>query len=194
MIYLKAILAGIISGIGLVILAINIVVLIICRRQLKSFLKSGPSSAKSPSSIQSDMIQEYFDTFNTLHHSKSIRGNMAAPTHTTSSSSSSTTSSSTKQVLANSSACCDDLLICGGNHENTQLFYNNANNNTHKHHQTQLQSATAVAVNQQSSSAFKPFCRNTDLTCSQNQYDKMNHHVSSKILGTNLKKYYLEKF
>ena len=79
------ILAGIISGIGLVIVVINLVVLFLCRRNLKNFLKSSShsssssstsSSASSSSSLslsknlkinRDDLIQEYFEAFNTMH-------------------------------------------------------------------------------------------------------------------------------
>lgn len=89
------VLAGIISGIGLVIVVINLAVLYLCRRNLKNFLKS-PSSASSSSSsssassssttssgssssslnnktlnknvnLRDDLIQEYFEAFNTMH-------------------------------------------------------------------------------------------------------------------------------
>jgi hypothetical protein len=85
------VLAGIISGIGLVIVLINLVVLFLCRRNLKNFLKSSTSSSSAASSSSStssssassssslslsknlkinrdDLIQEYFEAFNTLHN------------------------------------------------------------------------------------------------------------------------------
>ena len=90
------VLAGIISGIGLVIVLINLVVLFMCRRNLKHFLKTSSSTSSSTSSAAStsssassssslslsktlkvnphhqhlnrdDLIQEYFDAFSTMH-------------------------------------------------------------------------------------------------------------------------------
>ena len=84
------VLAGIISGIGLVIVVINLVVLFMCRRNLKNFLKSSSNSSSSSSTSSSsassssslstnknlklnrdDLIQEYFEAFSTLHNHNS---------------------------------------------------------------------------------------------------------------------------
>ncbi|RNA33707.1 neuropilin and tolloid 2 [Brachionus plicatilis] len=64
--------AGIISGVGLVIIIVNLAILFVCRRNLKSIIK------KSKQSTGDDMIQDYFEAFNTLH-SKSLRGTLVQP-------------------------------------------------------------------------------------------------------------------
>jgi len=156
------ILAGIISGIGLVILIINIVVLVICRRQLKHFLRSGSQSSssttKSPSSLQSDMIQEYFDTFNTLHHSKTTSGQSAPSSHTL--------SSSKQAILINGVNGGDELLLT-----NDTPFYN-----------TQKKQQQLV-------SAFKPFNRDSSQQQQQHQYDRMNHHSKSAAQNDSVGQY-----
>ncbi|CAF0780629.1 unnamed protein product [Brachionus calyciflorus] len=68
------VLAGIISGIGLVIIIVNIVILFTCRRNLKKILKNS-----SKQSTGGDMIQEYFEAFNTLHNNKTLRGTLVQP-------------------------------------------------------------------------------------------------------------------
>lgn len=174
-----AILAGIISGIGLVILIVNIGVLFICRRNLKKFRKSTKDPARNS---HTDMIiQEYFDTFNTLHHTgKVMRGGLAPSTilalgqplaqHTF------------KPTSSSGSSCSsggEDLLLNHSN-ESAQLFYN-----------------PQLLTLRQSSSAFKPFTGGQQqqhletmsndqlnelvdlqrqlLHRQSNQYDKMNH-------------------
>lgn len=125
------------------------------------------------------MIQEYFDTFNTLHHPiKSIRGGVG--NIMTAQAVAGNTLSSKQAVLVNASnsAASDDLLLCSGAssgsaQETAHLFYN-----THKPSQ-QSQQQTLV-------SAFKPFTRTTVSNESsqlggQHQYDRMNHHSISKM-------------
>lgn len=65
------ILAGIIAGIGVVIVIINLAVLIICRRNLKKFLKTNKENKLTkPDQPTSDMLQDYFEAFSTLHNLK----------------------------------------------------------------------------------------------------------------------------
>jgi hypothetical protein len=64
-----AVLAGIVSGIGLVIVVINLAVLFVCRRNLKKrLLKNGHKDTAGSSSSHDDIIQEYFEAFHTLHN------------------------------------------------------------------------------------------------------------------------------
>lgn len=66
------VLAGVISGIGLVIIIVNLGVLFMCRRNLKKIIKNSKQSSGD------EMIQDYFEAFNTLH-SKSMRGTLVQP-------------------------------------------------------------------------------------------------------------------
>ena len=176
-----AILAGMVCGIGLVIVLINLGVLFICRRNLKKLLKTTKEAPRD------DIIQDYFDAFNTLHNlqntttTKTSRTTLPPPTGALIDPKTFNTMQS--QLRPNNN---EDSLI----HESAQLFYNPRSTNT-----------------QNSTSAFKPFNRDQDssllvqqqqlLTSPnliesafliqqqilqqkqfQNQYDKMNHHVS----------------
>jgi len=67
------VLAGIIAGIGLVIVVINLAVLFVCRRNLKKFLKSTKDGSKPGQKLDgsiptSEMLQDYFEAFSTLHN------------------------------------------------------------------------------------------------------------------------------
>lgn len=164
-----AILAGIISGIGLVILIINIGVLVMCRRNLKKLLKSSKESNRE------DMIQEYFEAFNTLHNSKTL--NLG---HNVLKGENILNIPQLQQQLRTNSSTDDSLLI-----ESAQLFYNPQFNRE---------------LTMRQSSAFKPFNRdeNNSTTLLQiqpnlsqmhlmqrqglNQYDKMTHLNKSKNL------------
>ena len=146
------ILAGIIAGIGMVIVIINLGVLFICRRNLKKFLKS---TKQSSNQTKDDMIQEYFEAFNTLHQNNNKGGLGKPPIQ------------SIQQVRTSSMSSGDDSLL--GQHESAQLFYNP------QHH---LNRELTI---RQSQSAFKPFAREDQLLVQQliqqqNQYDKINHH------------------
>ena len=168
------VLAGIITGIGLVIVIINLGVLFICRRNLKKFLKSSKDT-KSP---RDDMIQEYFEAFNTLHKNKTMgRGGSSAgvlSAATLKQNQAALNATLNLQALqqqqqqklsgANSVSSGDELLL----HESSKLFYNQSNQ-----------------------SAFKPFARNEELNLLDlqrqlilqqgNQYDKINHHQAAQL-------------
>lgn len=193
------VLAGIITGIGLVIVVINMAVLFICRRNLKRLLKSNKQheSGKLSGMASPDILQDYFEAFSTLHNMKgkdpttqlkmlndmntaltlqqmktlplNVGLNNSASNRTTS------TSSGEEPLMLNESA---------------KLFYNSQffKNMTMKHAE-----ATIANANNNGSSAFKPFMRDAvnDKTLSQqqllqplhgnfmnqiqNQYDKITH-------------------
>lgn len=66
-----AMLAGIIAAIGMVIVLINLAVLFLCRRNLKKFLKSNKdpkNGTKLDQAPTSEMLQDYFEAFSTLHN------------------------------------------------------------------------------------------------------------------------------
>jgi hypothetical protein len=164
------VLAGVIAGVGLVIVIINLGVLFVCRRNLKKFLKSSSNACSSSSSSSSNtsstttsrrsktlgtakddhlIIQEYLEAFNTLHNK---RQEMANNNRTSSTSS--------------SGGLDDSLLLNGPGH-----LLNAAG--------VSIEPTTMLRASQ---SAFRPFLgRNNDQMLLQtancgNQYDKINHH------------------
>lgn len=209
-----AVLAGIISGIGLVVVIVNVAVLFICRRNLKKFLKNTATKdtnlnqTSSDRSPRDDMIQEYFDAFNTLHNntkSTTVRTNSTStnlalspngnrfPIHNFNPSDNLIAMNKHLQTLrtnslssSSSSNTGDDSLL---HHESAQLFYNN--NNTQFNREMTMRQSTA--------SAFKPFTRDdpNGLIAKQqildmqrqlmlqqgNQYDRMNHHHPAQLKG-----------
>jgi hypothetical protein len=189
------VLAGMVCGIGLVIVIINLGILFICRRNLKSFLKSTKDTHGTQPRHDSDMIQDYFDAFNTFQNlqskstmpafkSKLLQGGLSEQqqkaltllhNH-----------HHQQQHIKTNINSDDSLLI-----ESAQLFYNPLA-------QQQQQSFNREMPVRQTSSAFKPFNRddtlsqqqlieslalqqqqqqqrNSFLQFRQNQYDKMSH-------------------
>jgi hypothetical protein len=74
------IIAGMVFGIGLVILIINILVLIICRRNVKKLIQN--TREKTISKHSDEMTQEYFDTFKNgilIHEKGLVPNNLARP-------------------------------------------------------------------------------------------------------------------
>lgn len=166
------VLAGIVCGIGMVIVIINLAVLFICRRNLKKFLKSTKEVAKPDlNGFQpaNDMLQDYFEAFSTLHN---LNPNPKAQLKLLNDLNTFTLNHS-HQLKTNT----DD--------ESAKLFYN-----------TQLLKDMTLK-HPEANSAFKPFTRDfTDTGMSQqhllpmetlirnhfiqsqassNQYDKINH-------------------
>ena len=175
------ILAGIVSGIGMVIVLINLAVLFICRRNLKKFLKSTKEANKPDLGTQpaNDMLQDYFEAFSTLHNLNNSGQNPKAQLKLLNDINAFTLNANKHQLKTSSMTSGDD--------ESAKLFYN-----------TQLikdmtMKQQAEAIN---TSAFKPFIREFNETGmsqqqllpmetlirnhfiqnqSQNQYDKINH-------------------
>lgn len=128
------------------------------------------------------MIQEYFDTFNTLHHKTILRGGSGGAAGDPAVGQTLVSSSKQQAILvaAAAAAAAHDDLFAASNHVDVPLFYS-----TQKHQQPQLVSA------------FKPFSRVASTNTANNesaaapmldssqqhQYDRMNHHSNSKIAG-----------
>jgi hypothetical protein len=196
------ILAGIISGIGLVIVIINLGVLFMCRRNLKRFVKNKDASAASS---HDDIIQEYFEAFQTMqnhqNHASTIHKNKnlntllhsppMVPHHLQTTS---TIKGDSSSILTIPRDQLIQMKLNNGFDESTQLFFNPA--------------MSRDSNLRQSSSAFKPFARDQEhlltiqkqsfdmqrqlllaqqlqMQNNQNQYDKINHHslqVSHSLL------------
>lgn len=158
-----AILAGIISGIGLVIVVINLAVLFICRRNLKKFLKSTKSDKNDITSP--DILQDYFEAFNTLQTMKSQ--DPKAQLKMLNEMNAALTLQQMKTLPNNSNANNRTVSINSGDEplmsESAKLFYNSQffKNMTLKQTEAALTNTT---------SAFKPFIREVnDKTLSQQQ-------------------------
>jgi len=81
-----AIIAGIVCGIGIVILLINIIVLVICKRNLKKLIKNTKSDSQPPQEL-------YFDSYSAAHMLKSGGGTLLMPSSANATSTSTSTSS-----------------------------------------------------------------------------------------------------
>lgn len=177
------VLAGMVCGIGFVIVLINLGILFICRRNLKNFLKNTKENHQQP---REDMIQEYFDAFNTFHNLQKSKSTL--PVYKTKLGGLSEQQAKTLTLLhqnqqqlssGNSNSGDDSLLM----HESAQLFYNPRD----------------IQV-RQASSAFKPFNRDEPQlnqqfleqvmqqrqsflpqTLTHNQYDKISHQAIQSI-------------
>jgi hypothetical protein len=157
-----AVLAGIVTGIGLVILIINVGVLFMCRRNLKKLLKSTTNSkdhSNNPS--QEDIIQEYFESLH--HNSKSL---INQPT-----------------LLLNpaqSSTIKTDSIInlkMSGNEPEQQFFFPNS---AFKPVLTSQNEQNLLTLHKQLLMAAAN--NNNNQHDILNQYDKINHHQLSGML------------
>ena len=181
------VLAGIISGIGLVIVVINLAVLFFCRRNLKKFLKStkevkGDQQERGQAPLRDEMLQEYFEAFNTLH----TLGLANGPCNTSSkqlkllSEINALTLGAQQQQQLNLLQAHTSSMNSGDEslmNESAKLFYN-----SQQFFKNMTLKQTEAALAKTSSSAFKPFIRElNEKTLSQqqllqhNQYDKMSH-------------------
>lgn len=180
------VLAGIIAGIGLVIVLINLGVLFICRRNLKKFLKSSKTDDDKINNTlnpSSDILQDYFEAFNTLHNMKNqdpkLQLKMLNEMNTalTLQHQMKTLPNNQNRTISMSSG--DEPLM----NDSAKQFYNSQ----FFKNMTVKQTEAALA----NTSAFKPFIREVnDKTLSQqqllqpinqsfmnqsNQYDKITH-------------------
>lgn len=183
------ILAGIICGIGLVIVIINLGVLFMCRRNLKKFMRSSSKDTR-PGSSHDDIIQDYFEAF-TLHN-----GHQPGSTIKKQAYPSSLLNSATLMMINNSN-----------NTGSGQMPGLHSNILTIPRDQLQLINSECLESAQlffnrdtvrQSTSAFRPFNReqpqhqNLLLTLSNkqhqlNQYDKITHSSTNKTSNSKLR-------
>ncbi len=164
------VIAGIICSIGLIIVIINLGVLFLCKNNLKKLIKNNKDLPRD------DMIQDYFDSFNTLHtnNKSTMRGTLPAL---------SAQQTRTNSTSSSSAGCAigDDTL------ESAQLFFNSNNLNREM---TMRQTAfKQLQADQQANLLGQLIIQNqlvNQINNSSNQYDKMNHIATVKpILNTN---------
>jgi hypothetical protein len=180
------VLAGIVCGIGFVIVLINLGILFICRRNLKKFLKNTKDSQHSSSNQpRDDMIQEYFDAFNTFQNLN--KSTLPPVNKLLLQTGLSEQQKKALTLLHNKHLNTDDSLLI----ESAQLFYNPQIPVRQACVSTGSSSSTSSTS---STSAFKPFNRldenNQTLNSKhhlieqafalsqqmkQNQYDKISH-------------------
>jgi len=199
------VLAGMIAGIGMVIVVINLAVLFVCRRNLKKFLKSTKEGGKAGQKLDgsvptSEMLQDYFEAFSTLHNLHN-KPNLSAEEQSKAQQKiindiNAFTLNHKQHLLTLQQKSAANTIINGSNNrtasvssgdeplmnESAKLFYNSQQlfkNMTLK------QTEAALA----STSAFKPFIREVnDKTLSQQQLLPMdnllvrNHFIQQQQL------------